>query len=388
MATFHIDPENKTGSAINSAGGGSISSPYVDLDYAVQDINSGGVHSKGSTGDVFKMIGVYAPDNTKAANLTTQLVAYGNGAKIVGDGANGFGTSSPTSMATMSQANCTTPIINSISWHYGTIASFKFTNFRDSTYAISAGQRLNFIGNHCDTSAISGAGSQARIVAGRNAWRAIGNYVKARAATGILFQPYTSHVVGYNYADIDDGNTAKAVSLQLSSTNSGNHFIGNIVYVGGAAQAFRSNSDFIALGNLIVGTSGNGTGIVFGNSGGHAVICGNHFENLYQAFGALSNGSTTSGYITSTDNTYHNVTYVDTPNPDFTRTWNASGCIIARNTNLARSGVVNAATGDLRTSSSRLGKNILNALDLQTAWENKMSSGVNINNPTQYSPFG
>jgi hypothetical protein len=356
------------------------------LDYAVQDVNT--THSKGATGDVFKVIGIYAPDNTKAANLTTQLVAYGNGAKIVGDGANGFGTSSPTSMATMSQANCTTPIINSTSWNYSTVASFKFTNFITSTYAIQGGQRFNFIGNHCDTSALSGEGVQARVAAGRNSWRAIGNYIKARAATGILLAAYSSHVVAYNYCDIDDGRTAKGLSLQLTTSNSDNKFINNIVYVGGAAQAFRTNSDFIAVGNLIVGTSGNGTGIVFGNSGQHSVICGNHFENLYQAFGYVGNGSTTSGYITSTDNTYHNVTYMDTPNPDFTNTWNASGCIIARNTNLARSGVVNAATGDLRTSSSRLGKNMLNALDLQTAWADKMASGVNINNPTQYAPFG
>ena len=387
MATYYVDPENKTGGASDSAGGGtSAAAPYVELDYAVQDVNT--THSKGSTGDVFKMIGVYAPDNTKAANLTTQLVAYGNGAKIVGDGANGFGTSSPTSMATMSQANCTTPIINSTSWNYGAIASFKFTNFRDSTFAIQAGTRFSFCGNHCDTSAINGAGSQAKVVAGRHSWRAIGNYVKARSATGILFQPYTNHVVANNFADLDDGSTSKALSLQLSSTNSANNFISNIVYLGGAAQAFRSNSDFIAIGNLIVGVSGNGTGIVFGNSANHSVICNNHFENLYQAFGSLSNGSTNNGYIISTDNTYHNVTYVDTPNPDFTRTWNASGCIIARNTNLARSGVVNAATGDLRTSSSRLGKNMLNALDLQTAWADKIASGVNINNPTQYAPFG
>ena len=110
MAIYYVDPQNLTTNASDSVGGGtSPSSPYLTLSYCFGDINV--THGRGTpAGDVIKMIGVYAPDDTECNSLTSNVVTYtsgnGVGVTIISDGATAFGTASPTSRATMSQANC------------------------------------------------------------------------------------------------------------------------------------------------------------------------------------------------------------------------------------------------------------------------------------------
>lgn len=388
MATYYVDPENHTGTASDAVGGGTTpANPYVELDYAVNDINV--THGKANS-DTCKVIGTYAPSVVQMNALTSALAVYGNYFRIMSDGATAFGTQSPTSMATMSGANSSGQITNSIGLNYLTVNGFNCTGFADSKYLFQAGSAFVFENNYCD---LAGITANARVAAGRVGWVALNNYVKVTDVTGAgsgVFGGYSYHRIINNYVHLNNNSTTIGNTLHVSNSNAINFFANNIILLEGTASAFSANAAGVQMiGNTIVGASKVGqTGLIGWNSMNGLTCTNNHFENLYQAFGGVSNGSGTSYGVVSTDNTYFNVDWMDSPNTDYTRTWDLTSANIARNTNLGSSGVVNAATGDLRTARNRLGKNALNSMNLPMAWAQSLTSGAGIQSPTQYKPFG
>ena len=387
MATYYCDPENHTGTASDAVGGGTTAgNAYVELDYAVNDINvtHGKVYS-----DTVKMIGTYAPSVVQMNALTGAIAVYGSYFRMMSDGATAFGTQSPTSMATMSGANSLGKITNSTGLNYLTVNGFNCTGFVNSTYLFDAGSGFIFQNNYCDMAGITTAAYVAR---GRAAWMACNNYVKATDVTGSgnIFGGYTYHRIVGNYIHLNNNSTTKGLTLSVSNANALNQFAYNMVLLEGTATAFNSNATGVQfIGNTIVGATKVGQSGLIGWSTYLTLTCtNNHFENLYQAFGGVVNNGAFSRGVVSTDNTYFNVDYVDTPNPDYTNKWDAASATIARNTNLGSSGVQNAATGDLRTARNRLGKSALNSMNLPMAWAQSLSNGAGIQSPTQYRPFG
>ena len=247
-----------------------------------------------------------------------------------------------------------------------------------------------FQNNFCDMAGIT---SSPRVAAGRTSWTAINNYVKATDVTSgstSIFAGYSYHRIVGNYVHLNNNSTTKGAGIHVSSANAINQFAYNTILLEGTAAAFSINASGVQMmGNTIVGATKVGqTGVIAWNTFSGLTCTNNHFENLYQAFGGVNNGASTSYGVVSTDNTYFNVDWVDSPNTDYTRTWDLTSASIARNTNLGSSGVVNAATGDLRTARNRLGTSALNSMNLPMAWAQSLTSGVGIQSPTQYKPFG
>ena len=385
MATYYVDPENHTGAAVDTVGGGlSAAAPYVELDYAVNDINV--THGKANS-DTFKMIGTYAPSVVQMNALTGAVAVYGSYCKFVSDGATAFGTQSPTSMATMSGASSGGKITNSTGLNYLTVNGFICTGFSNGTYLFQAGTGFVFQNNFCD---MAGIGSP-KVAAGRTGWIACNNYVKATDASGssIIFGAYSYHRIVGNYVHLDNNSTTKGLTLHVSNANYLNCFADNMILLEGTSAAFSSNASGVQfVGNTIVAPTKVGASGVLAWGSFNGMNCtNNHFENLYQPFGGVTNGTNNSIGVVSTDNTYFNVDHMDAPNPDYTVTWDLPAAYIARNTNLGSSGVVDAANGDLRTARNRLGKNALNSVNLPMAWAQSLSSGAGIQTPTQYRPF-
>lgn len=385
MATYYVDPENHTGTASDSVGGGTTAAaPYVELDYAVNDVNV--THGKANS-DTFKMIGTYEPSVVQMNALTSAVAVYGNYCKFVSDGATAFGTQSPTSMATMSGTSSGGKILNSTGLNYVTVNGFTCAGFASNVNLFQAGTGFVFQNNFCDMAGIA----IPRVAAGRVGWIACNNYVKATDATsGTIFAGYSYHRIVGNYIHLDNNTTTKGLTLHVSNSNALNYYAHNMILLEGTSAAFSSNATGVQLvGNTIVAPTNVGASGVLAWSTFNGMNCtNNHFENLYQPFGGVTNGAVTSIGVVSTDNTYFNVDYMDTPNPDFIATWESSSAYIARNTNLGSSGVVDAANGDLRTARNRLGKSALNSMNLPMAWAASLTSGAGIQSPTQYRPFG
>ncbi len=388
MATYYVDPENHTGTASDSVGGGTTTAnPYVELDYAVNDINV--THGKANS-DTVKVIGTYAPSVVQMTSLTSAIAAYGSYLRIMSDGATAFGTQSPTSMATMSGANSSGKITNSTGLNYLTVDGFICTGWATSTYLFQAGAAFVFQNNFCD---LAGITTNPRVAAGRVGWLAANNYVKATDVTGAsssVFGGYSYHRIVGNYVHLNNNSTTKGLTLHVSNSNYLNCFAHNMILLEGTSAEFSSNASGVQLvGNTIVAPTNVGATGVLAWAAFNGLTCtNNHFENLYQPFGGVTNGAPTSIGVVSTDNTYFNVDYMDAPNPDYTVTWDVSSAYIARNTNLGSSGVVNAANSDLRTARNRLGKSSLNSMNLPMAWAASLTSGAGIQSPTQYRPFG
>ena len=387
MATYYCDPENHTGTASDSVGGGTTAgNAYVELDYAVNDINV--THGKVNS-DTVKVIGTYAPSVVQSNALTSAIAVYGNYFRIMSDGATAFGTQSPTSMATMSGANSLGKITNSTGLNYLTVDGFNCTGWVGGTYLFQAGAAFSFKNNFCD---MAGILSQPRVAAGRVGWIACNNYIKATDVTtgGSILGSYSYHKIIGNYVHLNNNSTTIGATLHVSGANAVNLWAHNIILLEGTASGFSANASGVQMvGNTIVGATKVGqSGIIGWNTFNGLTCTNNHFENLYQGFGGVNNGASTSYGVVSTDNTYFNVDYMDTPNTDYTRTWDLTSANIARNTNLGSSGVQNAATGDLRTARNRLGKSALNSMNLPMAWAASLSSGAGIQSPTQYRPFG
>ena len=394
MATYYCDPENHTGTASDSVGGGTTAgNAYVTLSYAVGDVNV--THGKNPTTtistDNWKMIGTYAPDDTEINSLNSNVLTYGSGFTLLSDGATAFGTQSPTSRATVSHANGTIALMTT-TVHYATIDGFTLTGFNHGVYVFWGGTSFIVQNCHCDTSAL---GTSPYVASGRHNWRFHNNYVKARTtgAAGRVVGTYTAHTVSNNFFDLATAHEVMGSALCATGSNSQNTFVGNVVLLGGAANAVGLNSNMAFVGNTIVGGSNKKSiGVYLQNYGGKSLVSNNHFENLNQAVGsagtATSSPYTTSPNVKITDNTYFNVDYIDTPNPAYTQNWLADSATVRGNVNLGSSGVVNAATGDLRTARNRIGKCALAEMNLSELWIDSLTTGASIQSPTQYRPFG
>ena len=398
MATYYVDPENHTGTASDTVGGGtSASNAYRNLAYCFGDINV--THGIGTpAGDVIKMIGVYAPDDTECNSLTSNVVTYtsGNniGVTIISDGATAFGTASPTSRATMSQANCTLRIINSTVASYITIDGFTCTGFLAGNYMFSLGAYARFQNCYCDMTAQT---NNPKLFAGRNYYTVDSCYIKSLRTTGsggAILGIYTGSNISNNFVEIDDtAASGGALTSHLQGANSGNTYTGNFVWLKRGAGFLSCNASGIqVIGNTVVGDAKvYQYGSQFWINAQGSVYKNNHFENLHQVVGYLSNGGSGSANgIQMYDNTFYNCNYTTSVDPSWTRNSSVSFRHTARNVTLPSSGVVDAANGDLRPSLARRGSNAINGtMDLSQAWIDAQANGAGGNSSvTQYRPFG
>jgi hypothetical protein len=345
------------------------------------------------------MIGVYAPDDAERISLNSNLATYtsGNnvGVTIISDGATAFGTASPTSRATISNANTTERILNGTGLNYITIDGFTLTGFQGSTLMFSIGQYARFQNLHCD---MTDQTENPKLFAGRNYWSMDSCYVKAKRTSGsggAIVGAYTGHKISNCFIEIDDALETDGGSLNthLSGTNSGNSFINNFVWLKNGGGFLSCNAGGIVVnGNTVVGDSKVYQNCLHAWMNARAlVLSNNHFENLHQVWGFQSNGgSGAANGVQMFDNTFFNCTYTTTPDPNWTRNSYASLRLAKRNTTLGSSGVVSASTGDLRPALNRKGSNAINGtMNLSQAWIDAQANGAGGNSAvTQYNPFG
>lgn len=393
MATYYVDPENHTGTASNTVGGGTTTAnAYLNLSYALGDVMT--THSKGTYGDTFKMIGTYAPDPTEYAATNSALLTYGSYCILLSDGATAFGTSA-TSRAKISGANNTTRAIEQTSVQYMSIIGFELQN-------ANGGYTLTVIGNYGNYHDLYVNQTDAGYswVGGRVGYRVTNSYFKTTLTTswngngGAVIAGYTYHIVDNCIFDLT-GDGFTGLGLACSSANAVNAFTNNTVYLKGNALGFVPNAAACSVANnlFVCDTfSSNSSGVSGWAAFNDARIVGNHFENMQQAVGyATTTGSPTirSARVIMTDNTYHNCTYVGENDPS---TNNQTQWALTRdNVNLGTSGVIDAANGDLRPSLARVGtSNLANMPVAGANWQLKTmaGNGVGASTPTQYKPFG
>lgn len=393
MATYYVDPENHTGAAIDSVGGGlSAAAPYLTFSYAVNDINV--THSKATYGDTVKMIGTYAPTDSERTALESALLTYGAYFIWLSDGATAFGTSA-TSRATISGANATTHVIYATSVTYMSVIGFELV-------AANGGNTLVGFGHYAlfEDIYVNQTDAGYSFVHGRVGWRCVNSYFKVKLTSawsgtgGPVAAAYTQHTVNNCIFDLE-GKGFTGLGLCASNANSSNTFTNNTVYIKGGASGFASNaSNIFVANNLFICDvfNSNSCGVVAWINFGTARIVGNHFENLQQAAGYTGTSASPtlkSTRVMMTDNTYFNVPYVGVNDPN--ATYYSDWSLVRNNVDLGTSGVIDAANGDLRPSSARVGSSNLASMPTAGAnWQLKTmaGNGVGIQSPTQYRPFG
>lgn len=393
MATYYVDPENHTGTASDSVGGGTTATaPYLKLSYALGDVVT--THSRNAWGDTFKIIGTYAPDPTEYAATNSAIATYGTQLALVSDGATAFGTSA-TSRAKISGANNTTRAIEDTSSSYTKLIGFELENANGGYTLVQLGSYANFHDLYVDQT-----DSGYSWITGRTGFRVSNSYFKVTLTTswsgngGHCIGAYTYHVVQNCIFDLT-GDGFTGLGLACNGANFANSFVNNTCYLKGGALGFAPNAgNTLVANNLFVCDTfnSNSSGVSGWAQFDNAQIVGNHFENMQQAVGyATTTGTPTyqSQGVVMTDNTYHNCTYVGVNDPS---TNNLTEYLFTRNNvNLGTSGVMDAANGDLRPSLARIGtSNLANMPVAGANWQKKTiaGSGVGALTPTQYKPFG
>ncbi len=393
MATYYVDPENHTGTASDSVGGGTTTgNAYLNLSYALGDIIT--THTKGTYGDTIKMIGTYAPDPTEYAATNSALPSYGSYLRLVSDGLTAFGTSS-TSRAKISGANNTTRAIEATGIHYCWFSGFELENANGGHTMVVLGNYTNFVDLY-----VNQTDSGYSWIQGRVGFRVYNCYFKVTLTNawngngGTTIGGYTYHIVNNCIFDLT-GDGFTGLGLACSSANAANSFMNNTVYLKGNALGFALNaSNVIVTNNLFVCDifSSNSNGVSGWAAFSDARITGNHFENMQQAVGYPTTSSSPtikSSRVIMTDNTYHNCTYVGVNDPSTNN--QTQWALTNNNVNLGTSGVIDAANGDLRPSVARVGtSNLANMPVAGANWQLKTmaGNGVGGSTPTQYKPFG
>jgi len=388
MATYYIDPENHTGTASDTAGGGtSTLNPYLNLSYAVNDVNV--THGKNSASviarDIFKMIGVFQPNDAEITAVTSAITAYGNGFTLQSDGATEFGTQSPTSRSTFDYANATITL-GTINHQYANYHGFNFINGISGVNFITAGSYSTYSNCFFD---LENVATYPKAAYGRTLYKVTNCYVKARPTgnASAVFDTYSYHTISDSFFDLAyDSSVVGVIGTGLCATgaNASNNFLGNICLLNNGANAVGANSNVHMVGNIIIGSDpSNKTcmAINLQNFSGNSKVIGNHFENLHNVVGSATNGTgvyDTSWGVEISNNTYFNVNYIDTPDPNYTRNWILDSAVVLNNTDLGLSGVQDIASSDLRTAQNRLGVGGLNSMNLPMAWAESIANGPSI----------
>lgn len=393
MATYYVDPENHTGTASDSVGGGTTTgNAYVTFSYAINDINV--THGKATYGDTVKMIGTYAPTDSEKASVESALLTYGSYLIWISDGATAFGTSA-TSRATISGTNATTHAIYAVNVTYVSVIGFELESANGGNTLLGFGHYAHYHDIYVDQ---TDAGYS--WVHGRVHFRVSNCYFKTTLTSswsgngGPAIGGYTNHIVSNCIFDLT-GDGFTGLGLAASSANTGNMFTNNTVYLKGNALGFTPNaSNCLITNNLFVSDqfSSNSMGVAGWAQFSTARIHGNHFENMQQAVGyPTTTGSPTlqSSRVMMTNNTYYNCTYVGENDPSTNN--QTQWALVENNVNLGTSGVMDAANGDLRPSLARIGtSNLANMPVAGANWQVKTmaGNGVGASTPTQYKPFG
>jgi hypothetical protein len=374
MATYYIDPENHTGSASDTAGGGtSTASPYLNLSFAFSDVVA--THGKTSTGDTFKMIGTYAPDDTESTACGTNWASYGGEVILISDGATSFGTHGPNSRATISGANL---VSNTVVISGGGnardcfVSGFNLTN-PPSSYILNLGYSAVFDNLYADIS----SASNVSLLRGLNSFIAQNCFFKVAASSGFIVGVFTGHSVLNNIFILSKSTDSLGLGLTATGANSVNRVIGNTFILNNGANAFSPNaSDCVFNNNLVVGNqaSSNSCAVIGWAQFPNLSICNNHFENLHAVCQHVANtGTVRSPGVRMFNNTYHNVTYVETNDPSYTSTWEG---ITRNNVQLSGPGVLDALNEDLRPTNARVGATAFSQMPITSAdWSTSMTNG-------------
>lgn len=375
MADYYIDPENHTGSASDTAGGGtSAANPYLNLSFAFSDVVA--THGKGSTGDTFKMIGTYAPDDTESTACGTNWASYLHYARLISDGATAFGTHGPNSRATISGAN----IVSNTGVIEGNrnardcfVSGFNLTN-PTSSYMLYLGFNAVFDNLYADITSTSNVS----FCRGFSYFVVQNCFFKVTtSASSFLISAYTGHIVTNNIFILSKTTDSLGIGLTATGANSSNRVIGNTFILNNGANAFSpQSSNAVFSGNLVVGNqaSSNSCAVMGWASFPHLTVTNNHFENLHAVCQQTGNtGTVKSPGVRMFNNTYRNVSYVETNDPSYTDTWEG---ITRNNIELSDSGVVDGLNEDLRPTNARVGATAFSQMPITSAdWSTSMTNG-------------
>jgi len=380
MADYYIDPENHTGSASDTAGGGtSAANPYLNLSFAFSDVVA--THGKASPyGDSFKIIGNYAPDDTESTAAETAMNAYGTYIKLLSDGATAFGTHSKNSRATISGANLVSNVnaIKASTANYCFFSGFNLENPKSGNFLVWLGTGAIFDNVFAD---INEPTFNVTLVRGQVGYIVQNSFFRVTASTGFVVGIWSQHRVRNNIFILSAASDSYGLKLCGTGANSINKVTNNTFVLTNGANAFSPNTSLCAFdNNLVIGTqsSSNSNGIMGWAQYPLISITNNHFENL-RSIAAHSGtaGTTRSENINMINNTYYNVQHTDTPDPAYD-IWTG---FTRNNVQLANSGVVDGLNEDLRPTNARVGATAFSQLPITGAdWVSSMTNGTPIIN--------